>query len=152
MKLSQFRFKLPEESIALEPPHKVFENEDGTIEKVYRRDECRMMVVHRKSQTIDMYKTDDEGKATDEFIQFRDIINYFGEGDAMLLNDSKVFPARLYGTKEKTDAKIEVFLLRELNPELRLWDVLVEPARKIRIGNKLFFEEDGPMVAEVIDK
>ena len=151
MKLSQFRFKLPEESIALEPPHKVFKNEDGTVEKVYRRDECRMMVVHRKSQTIDMYKTDDEGNATDEFIQFRDIINYFGEGDAMLLNDSKVFPARLYGTKEKTDAKIEVFLLRELNPELRLWDVLVEPARKIRIGNKLFFEEDGPMVAEVID-
>ena len=151
MKLSQFRFKLPEESIALEPPHKVFKNEDGTVEKVYRRDECRMMVVHRKSQTIDMYKTDDEGNATDEFIQFRDIINYFGEGDAMLLNDSKVFPARLYGTKEKTDAKIEVFLLRELNDELRLWDVLVEPARKIRIGNKLFFEEDGPMVAEVID-
>ena len=151
MKLSQFRFKLPEESIALEPPHKVFENEDGTIEKVYRRDECRMMVVHRKSQTIDMYRTDDEGKLTDEFIQFRDIVKYFGEGDAMLLNDSKVFPARLYGTKEKTDAKIEVFLLRELNPELRLWDVLVEPARKIRIGNKLFFEEDGPMVAEVID-
>ena len=151
MKLSQFRFKLPEESIALEPPHKVFENEDGTVEKVYRRDECRMMVVHRKSQTIEMYRTDEEGKATDEFIQFRDIIKYFGEGDAMLLNDSKVFPARLYGTKEKTDAKIEVFLLRELNAELRLWDVLVEPARKIRIGNKLFFEEDGPMVAEVID-
>ena len=151
MKLSQFRFKLPEDQIALEPPHKVFENEDGTIEKVYHRDECRMMVVHRKSQTIDMFKTDDKGNATDEFIQFRDIVNYFGEGDAMLLNDSKVFPARLYGTKEKTDAKIEVFLLRELNEELRLWDVLVEPARKIRIGNKLFFEEDGPMVAEVID-
>ena len=151
MKLSQFRFKLPEDQIALEPPHKVFENEDGTIEKVYHRDECRMMVVHRKSQTIDMFKTDDKGNATDEFIQFRDIVNYFGEGDAMLLNDSKVFPARLYGTKEKTDAKIEVFLLRELNPDLRLWDVLVEPARKIRIGNKLFFEDDGPMVAEVID-
>jgi len=151
MKLSQFKFKLPEELIALEPPHKVFENEDGTVEKVYHRDECRMMVVHRKSQTIDMFKKDDEGNPTDEFIQFRDIINYFGEGDAMLLNDSKVFPARLYGTKEKTDAKIEVFLLRELNEELRLWDVLVEPARKIRIGNKLFFEEDGPMVAEVID-
>ena len=76
---------------------------------------------------------------------------YFDEGDVMLLNDTKVFPARLFGTKEKTDAKIEVFLLRELNEELRLWDVLVEPARKIRIGNKLFFEEDGPMVAEVID-
>ena len=151
MKLSQFRFRLPEESIALEPPHKVFKNDDGTIEKVYHRDECRMMVVHRRSQTIEMHKTDEEGKPTDEWIQFRDIINYFGEGDAMLLNDSKVFPARLYGTKEKTDAKIEVFLLRELNPELRLWDVLVEPARKIRIGNKLFFEDDGPMVAEVID-
>ena len=108
MKLSQFKFKLPEELIALEPPHKVFENEDGTVEKVYHRDECRMMVVHRKSQTIDMFKKDDEGNPTDEFIQFRDIINYFGEGDAMLLNDSKVFPARLYGTKEKTDAKILV--------------------------------------------
>jgi S-adenosylmethionine:tRNA ribosyltransferase-isomerase len=78
-------------------------------------------------------------------------VNYFDEGDTFVFNDTKVFPARLYGTKEKTDAKIEVFLLRELNEELRLWDVLVEPARKIRIGNKLFFEEDGPMVAEVID-
>ena len=78
-------------------------------------------------------------------------MNYFDEGDTFIFNDTKVFPARLYGTKEKTDAKIEVFLLRELNPELRLWDVLVEPARKIRIGNKLFFDEEGPMVAEVID-
>ena len=151
MKLSQFRFKLPDEQIALEPPHKVFENEDGTVEKVYRRDECRMMVVHRKSQTIDMYEKDDEGNDTSDFITFRSLVNYFDEGDVMLLNDTKVFPARLFGTKEKTDAKIEVFLLRELNEELRLWDVLVEPARKIRIGNKLFFEEDGPMVAEVID-
>ena len=151
MKLSQFRFKLPDELIALEPPHKVFENEDGTVEKVYRRDECRMMVVHRKSQIIDMYEKDDEGNDTSDFITFRSLVNYFDEGDVMLLNDTKVFPARLFGTKEKTDAKIEVFLLRELNEELRLWDVLVEPARKIRIGNKLFFEDDGPMVAEVID-
>ncbi len=151
MKLSQFRFKLPDEQIALEPPHKVFKNDDGTDEKVYRRDECRMMVVHRKSQTIDMYEKDADGNDTSEFITFRSLVNYFDEGDVMLLNDSKVFPARLFGTKEKTDAKIEVFLLRELNEELRLWDVLVEPARKIRIGNKLFFEDDGPMVAEVID-
>jgi S-adenosylmethionine:tRNA ribosyltransferase-isomerase len=151
MKLSQFRFKLPDELLALEPPHKVFENPDGTTEKVYRRDECRMMVVHRKSQTIDMFEKDEEGNDTQEFIKFRSIIDYFDEGDVIIFNDTKVFPARLYGTKEKTDAKIEVFLLRELNPDLRLWDVLVEPARKIRIGNKLFFEEDGPMVAEVID-
>ena len=151
MKLSQFRFKLPEDLIALEPPHKVFKNEDGTLEKVYHRDECRMMVVHRKSQTVDMYVKDSDGNDTSEFLTFRNIVDYFGEGDVIVLNDTKVFPARLYGTKEKTDAKIEVFLLRELNEELRLWDVLVEPARKIRIGNKLFFEEDGPMVAEVID-
>ena len=144
MKLSQFRFKMPVECLALEPPHKVFENEDGTVDKVYRRDECRMMVIHRKSETIDMYAKDAEGKDTDQFLLFRDIINYFDDGDVMVLNDSKVFPARLFGTKEKTDAKIEVFLLRELNEDLRLWDVLVEPARKIRIGNKLFFEEDGP--------
>ena len=151
MKLSQFKFKLPEELIALEPPHKAFENEDGTVEKVYRRDECRMMIIHRKSQTIDLYEKDADGNDTDRFITFRSVIDYFDEGDAIILNDSKVFPARLFGTKEKTDAKIEVFLLRELNEELRLWDVLVEPARKIRIGNKLFFDEDGPMVAEVID-
>ena len=151
MKLSQVRFKLPDELLALEPPHKVFKNEDGTVEKVYRRDECRMMVVHRKSQTIDMFEKDADGNDTDQFMTFRNIVNYFDEGDVIMLNDSKVFPARLFGTKEKTDAKIEVFLLRELNEELRLWDVLVEPARKIRIGNKLFFEDDGPMVAEVID-
>ncbi len=151
MKLSQFRFRLPDEQIALEPPHKVFKNEDGTVEKVYHRDECRLMVLHRKSNTIDMHPLDSEGKESKDFLTFRDIVDYFDEGDALILNDTKVFPARLYGTKEKTDAKIEVFLLRELNPELRLWDVLVEPARKIRIGNKLFFEEDGPMVAEVID-
>lgn len=151
MKLSQFKFKLPEEQVALEPPHKAFVNEDGTVEKIYRRDECRLMVVHRKSGTIDMFQKDDKGENTDQPLLFRDLVNYFEEGDTLILNDTKVFPARLFGTKEKTDAKIEVFLLRELNEELRLWDVLVEPARKIRIGNKLFFDEDGPMVAEVID-
>ncbi len=109
------------------------------------------MVVHRKSQTIDMFQKDADGKDTDQYMTFRDLVNYFDEGDVLVLNDTKVFPARLFGTKEKTDAKIEVFLLRELNEELRLWDVLVEPARKIRIGNKLFFDEEGPMVAEVID-
>jgi len=151
MKLSQFKFKLPEELIALEPPHLTFNNEDGTVEKVYRRDECRMMVVHRKSETVEMFEKDADGKDTDKFLTFRSLINYFDEGDALIFNDTKVFPARLYGTKEKTDAKIEVFLLRELNSELRLWDVLVEPARKIRIGNKLFFDDNSFMVAEVID-
>ena len=151
MKLSQFKFRLPEELVALEPPYRAFENEDGTVDKIYRRDECRLMVVHRKSKTIDMYEKDGDGNDTEEFLTFRNIVNYFDEGDTFVLNDTKVFPARLFGTKEKTDAKIEVFLLRELNEELRLWDVLVEPARKIRIGNKLFFDEEGPMVAEVID-
>ena len=151
MKLSQFNFTLPDEQIALYPPHRAFQNEDGTVDRVYRRDQSRMMVIHRKSEIIEMYKKDAEGADTEEYLTFRDLVNYFDEGDTFIFNDTKVFPARLYGTKEKTDAKIEVFLLRELNPELRLWDVLVEPARKIRIGNKLFFEEDGPMVAEVID-
>ena len=157
MKLSQFKFKLPESQVAMEPVFRAFNNPDGTVEKVYSRDNCRLMVVHRKSQTIDMYKKDAEGNGlTDaqgnpQYMTFRDIVNYFDEGDVFIFNDTRVFPARLYGTKEKTDAKIEVFLLRELNEELRLWDVLVEPARKIRIGNKLFFENDGPMVAEVID-
>ena len=151
MKLSQFKFRLPEEQVALYPPHRAFTNEDGTIERVYSRDKARMMVIHRKRQEIEMYKKDAEGKDTKEFMTFRDLVNYFDEGDTFIFNDTKVFPARLYGTKEKTDAQIEVFLLRELNEELRLWDVLVEPARKIRIGNKLFFEDDGPMVAEVID-
>ena len=141
MKLSQFKFKLPESQIALEPTHRTFQNEDGTEEKIYRRDECRLMVIHRKSQSIESSPS----------LNFRNIVDYFDDGDTFVFNDTKVFPARLYGTKEKTDAKIEVFLLRELNEELRLWDVLVEPARKIRIGNKLFFEENGPMVAEVID-
>ncbi len=143
MKLSQFKFKLPDEQIALYP--------------TFHRDECRLMVIHRKSGKIDMFLTDDDGEplknddGTPQFIEFRHAINYFDEGDVFVFNDTKVFPARLYGTKEKTDAKIEVFLLRELNESLRLWDVLVEPARKIRIGNKLFFDDSSTMVAEVID-
>ena len=157
MKLTQFKFKLPEDQVALEPPCKAFNNEDGSVEKIYHRDECRLMVAHRKSRTIDMFRKDADGNEMKDangnpvYLGFRNIVDYFDEGDAFIFNDTKVFPARLYGTKEKTDAKIEVFLLRELNEELRLWDVLVEPARKIRIGNKLFFNEDGPMVAEVID-
>ena len=151
MKLSQFKFKLPEELVSLYPAHRTFENEDGSTERVYNRDQCRMMVVHRKSEKIDIFEKDENGNDTEEPIVFRNIADYFDEGDTFVFNDTKVFPARLYGTKEKTDAKIEVFLLRELNEELRLWDVLVEPARKIRIGNKLFFDGDGPMVAEVID-
>jgi S-adenosylmethionine:tRNA ribosyltransferase-isomerase len=124
MKLSQFKFQLPENLIAQTPsPH---------------RDECRLMVVHRKSGEI-------------EHKEFKDVIQYFDDGDVMVFNDTKVFPARLYGNKEKTGARIEVFLLRELNSDHKLWDVLVEPARKIRIGNKLYFGEDESMVAEVID-
>lgn len=124
MKLSQFKFKLPEALIAQIPS--------------IHRDECRLMVVHRKTGEI-------------EHKEFKDVIQYFDDGDVMVFNDTKVFPARLYGNKEKTGARIEVFLLRELNPEHKLWDVLVEPARKIRIGNKLYFGEDESMVAEVID-
>ncbi len=124
MKLSQFKFKLPEDLIAQYPAP--------------RRDECRMMVVHRKSGEI-------------EERVFKEIIDYFDEGDVMVFNDTQVFPARLYGNKEKTGARIEVFLLRELNADNKLWDVLVEPARKIRIGNKLYFGDDESMVAEVID-
>ena len=156
MKLSQFKFKLPEEQIALYP-HSIereFKKPDGTTEhfRVTRHDECRLMVLHRKSQTIDMYKKDADGNPIEgQYLDFRNVLDYFDEGDAFIFNDTRVFPARLYGTKEKTDAKIEVFLLRELNEEMRLWDVLVEPARKIRIGNKLFFDESGTMVAEVID-
>lgn len=157
MKLSHFKFNLPEELVALEPTYRAFDNEDGTVDKIYRRDECRMMVLHRQSGRIDMYKKDAQGNelkdrdGNPQYIGFRDIVDYFGEGDTFIFNNTKVFPARLFGTKEKTDAQIEVFLLRELNEELRLWDVLVEPARKIRIGNKLFFDEQGQMVAEVID-
>jgi S-adenosylmethionine:tRNA ribosyltransferase-isomerase len=124
MKLSQFRFHLPPELIAKQPTPD--------------RDKCRMMVIDREKKTI-------------EHKIFTDIIDYFDNGDVMVLNNTKVFPARLYGTKEKTGAKIEVFLLRELNQESRLWDVLVDPARKIRIGNKLYFGENDELVAEVID-
>lgn len=124
MKLSNFKFNLPEEQIALYPAK--------------NRDESRMMVVHSKSGKI-------------EHKVFKEILDYYNEKDVFIFNDTLVFPARLFGNKEKTGAKIEVFLLRELNPELRLWDVLVDPARKIRIGNKLYFGEDDSMVAEVID-
>ena len=156
MKLSQFKFNLPKEQVALYPQssERVLNRADGTshVVKVTRRDEARLMVLHKKSGTIDMYNKEVKGEPTEEdYIRFKDVVNYFDEGDTFVFNDTKVFPARLYGTKEKTDAKIEVFLLRELNQEMRLWDVLVEPARKIRIGNKLFFDESGSMVAEVID-
>ena len=124
MKLSQFKFKLPEDLIAQHPAD--------------NRDECKLMVVHRRSGEI-------------EHKVFKDVIQYFNEGDVMVFNDTLVFPARLYGNNEKTGARIEVFLLRELNTEHKLWDVLVEPARKIRIGNKLYFGDDESMVAEVID-
>ncbi len=156
MKLSQFKFNLPKQQVALYP-HSIereFQNEDGTVDKCRftRRDEARMMVIHKKSGTIDMLKKDAEGNPVEgDYILFKDIVNYFDEHDVFIMNDTKVYPARLYGTKEKTDSQIEVFLLRELNAENRLWDVYVEPARKIRIGNKLFFDEAGTMVAEVVD-
>ena len=124
MKLSEFSFDLPEELIAEYPSE--------------NRDESRLMVVHRDSGKI-------------EHRMFKDIVEYFGDGDVMIMNNTRVFPARMYGNKEKTGAKIEVFLLRELNRESLLWDVLVDPARKIRIGNKLYFGEDDSLVAEVID-
>ena len=124
MKLSQFNFELPQEKIAKEPTR--------------WRDECRLMVLNKKTGEI-------------EHRQFKNIIDYFGKGDNFVLNDTKVIPAKLYGKKEKTEADIIVFLLRELSKEQRLWDVIVEPARKIRIGNKLYFGEDDSMVAEVID-
>jgi S-adenosylmethionine:tRNA ribosyltransferase-isomerase len=124
MKLSEFSFDLPDELIAEYPSE--------------NRDEARLMVVHRDSGKI-------------EHRLFKDIIEYFGEGDVMIMNNTRVFPARMYGNKEKTGAKIEVFLLRELNRESLLWDVLVDPARKIRIGNKLYFGDDDSLVAEVID-
>ena len=123
MKLSEFKFDLPTGLVALYPAE--------------NRDESRLMVVHRDTGEI-------------EHKIFKDIVDYFDEGDMMVSNDTMVFPARLYGNKEKTGAKIEVFLLRELNEELHLWDVLVDPARKIRVGNKLYFG-DGDLVAEVID-
>ncbi|TGV04242.1 tRNA preQ1(34) S-adenosylmethionine ribosyltransferase-isomerase QueA [Flavivirga rizhaonensis] len=124
MKLSNFGFNLPDELLAEYPAE--------------NRDESRLMVLNRKEQTI-------------EHKMFKDLIDYFDEEDVLILNNTKVFPARLYGNKEKTGARIEVFLLRELNEEQRLWDVLVDPARKIRIGNKLYFGDDDTLVAEVID-
>ena len=124
MKLSQFHFELPKERIATRPPR--------------WRDECRLMVLHKADGSI-------------EHKLFKDIIQYFHPGDLFVLNDTKVFPAKLFGKKEKTGADIMVFLLRELSREQKLWDVIVEPARKIRIGNKLYFGEDESMVAEVID-
>lgn len=124
MKLSEFNFDLPNELIAEYPSE--------------NRDESRLMVIHRETGKI-------------EHRLFKDIIEYFDDGDVMITNNTKVFPARMYGNKEKTGAKIEVFLLRELNRESLLWDVLVDPARKIRIGNKLYFGEDDSLVAEVID-
>lgn len=155
MKLSQFNFDLPQELVALYPHSFVreFTNDDGTKGsfRVARPDEARLMVLHKDTGEIEMFRKDAKGKPTKDFLQFRDIINYFDEGDTFVMNDTKVFNARLYGTKEKTDAKIEVFVLRELNEETHLWDVLVEPARKIRIGNKLFFDDAGVMVAEVYD-
>lgn len=157
MKLSNFKFKLPAEQVALYPHTEEHALKSGMTFKIKRPDQCRLMVLHKKSQTIDMYRTDMDGNPMKDvdgnpaYLRFVDIVNYFDEGDTFIFNDTKVFPARLYGTKEKTDAKIEVLLLRELKEEMRLWDVLVEPARKIRIGNKLFFDESGTMVAEVID-
>lgn len=124
MKLSQYKFNLPPDLIAKFPAD--------------RRDESRLMVVNRNTGKI-------------EHRVFKEILDYFNEGDVMVFNNTKVFPARLYGNKEKTGAEIEVFLLRELNREQRLWDVLVDPARKIRIGNKLYFGENDILVAEVID-
>lgn len=124
MKLSKFNFKLPDNLLAEYP--------------AAHRDESRLMVLNREKHTIE-HKT------------FKDLIDYFEEDDVLVLNNTKVFPARLFGNKEKTGARIEVFLLRELNTETRLWDVLVDPARKIRIGNKLYFGADESLVAEVID-
>ena len=124
MKLSHYKFELPNELIAQYPSA--------------NRDEARLMVLHRKTGKI-------------EHKQFKDIIHYFDNNDVMVFNDTKVFPARLYGNKEKTGAEIEVFLLRELSRDMRLWDVMVDPARKIRIGNKLYFGENDMLVAEVID-
>ncbi len=124
MKLSQFDFELPSELIAEYPSE--------------RRDESRLMVVNRETGTF-------------EHRVFKDILEYFDEDDVLVVNDTKVFPARLFGRKEKTGAKIEVFLLRELNKESRLWDVLVDPARKIRVGNKLYFGENNELNAEVVD-
>ena len=136
MKLTQFKFKLPEAQVALEPPFRAFPNPDGTVDKVYHRDECRLMVAHRKSNSIEMCKKDAEGNdmldadGNPVYLGFRDIVNYFDDSDAFIFNDTKVFPARLYGTKEKTDAKIEVFLLRELNED-EGWDAATNTMRVV---------------------
>lgn len=124
MKLSSFDFDLPKDLVALYPSK--------------NRDESRLMVIHRETKKIEHKK-------------FSDVLKYFGDGDVLILNNTKVFPARLYGTKEKTGAKIEVFLLRELNERQLLWDVLVDPARKIRVGNKLYFGQNDELIAEVVD-
>lgn len=124
MKLSQFKFNLPDSLIASSPSP--------------QRDESRLMVLNRETRTI-------------EHKVFKDVLGYFDDKDVMILNNTKVFPARMYGNKEKTGAQIEVFLLRELNKEMRLWDVLVDPARKIRVGNKLYFGDDDLLIAEVVD-
>jgi S-adenosylmethionine:tRNA ribosyltransferase-isomerase len=124
MKLSQFKFNLPDSLIASTPSQ--------------ARDESRLLVLHRDSGKI-------------EHKIFKDILDYYDDQDVMIINNTKVFPARMYGNKEKTGATIEVFLLRELNKELRLWDVLVDPARKIRVGNKLYFGDDDLLIAEVVD-
>jgi S-adenosylmethionine:tRNA ribosyltransferase-isomerase len=124
MKLSKFKFELDSKKIALHPTD--------------NRDESKLLVLNRAKKSI-------------EHKLFKDVLDYFDDKDVMVFNNTKVFPARLYGNKEKTGAEIEVFLLRELNREQRLWDVLVDPARKIRIGNKLYFGEDDLLVAEVID-
>jgi S-adenosylmethionine:tRNA ribosyltransferase-isomerase len=124
MKLSQFKFNLPDSLVAHTP--------------AVTRDEARLMVLHRETGQI-------------EHKIFKDVLDYFDDKDVMILNNTKVFPARMYGNKEKTGATIEVFLLRELNKELRLWDVLVDPARKIRVGNKLYFGDDDLLIAEVVD-
>jgi len=143
MKLSQLNFELPKELIAQYPSSYRY-NDKGEIELKEEnylecdRDECRLMVLHKKTKTI-------------EHRIFKDLINYFDEGDLFLFNDIKVFPAKLNGNKEKTNANIEVILLRELDQEMKIWDVLVRPARKIRSGNKLFFGPDNSLAAEVID-
>lgn len=124
MKLSQFKFKLPENLLAQYPTE--------------NRDECRLMVVDSRTGKI-------------EHKIFKNVLDYFDDGDMMVFNDTRVFPARIFGNKEKTGARIEVLLLRELNEDNKYWDVIVEPARKIRIGNKIYFGDDDSMVAEVID-
>ena len=142
MKLSQFKFKLPEEYIAKYPCSYMYDEEGNIVLKEESfdayRDEIRLLVLHSRTNRI-------------EHKLFKEVLNYFDENDLIIFNDTKVFPALMHGNKEKTNANIEVFLLRELNQKLRLWDVLVEPARKIRVGNKLYFGADNSMVAEVID-